>query len=321
VRQLPEICVVTWSVFRYSNFVLPEKHWKLDSLLRLGMGIFICQILGLVVLSVIQIVFGGLRSSLWLFCLATIGSFVCCAASIFLLRKPWVWEGFKLRFALLLATVYVALTLGMLAQYSVHRPDSTDPVWRIVTAALFFQGAVVVLSARFVAEHKMRWPEAFGFGNDWPHALFFGVLLAVVFVPVGVGLQLASAYFMTRVHVEPVEQQAVQTLRESAGWLNRALLGVVAVGLAPIAEEVLFRGILYPAVKQAGFRRMALWGTSVLFAVIHGNLAAFLPLLVLSVVLTLLYENTNNLLAPIVAHAIFNGMNFLRLFLGDWFAG
>jgi hypothetical protein len=68
-------------------------------------------------------------------------------------------------------------------------------------------------------------------------------------------------------------------------------------------------------VKQAGFPRLALWGTSLLFAVVHWNVATFVPLLLLAVVLTLLYEKTNNLLAPIAAHALFNALNFTMYFV------
>jgi membrane protease YdiL (CAAX protease family) len=37
----------------------------------------------------------------------------------------------------------------------------------------------------------------------------------------------------------------------------------------------------------------------------------FLPLTLLALALTWLYERTNNLLAPILAHSLFNGVNFL----------
>jgi membrane protease YdiL (CAAX protease family) len=80
-----------------------------------------------------------------------------------------------------------------------------------------------------------------------------------------------------------------------------------------VAEEVLFRGILYPAIKQAGHPRVALWGTALLFAAVHMNLVTFLPLAVLALVLTALYERTNNLLAPITAHVLFNALNFVTL--------
>jgi membrane protease YdiL (CAAX protease family) len=90
-------------------------------------------------------------------------------------------------------------------------------------------------------------------------------------------------------------------------------MAVAAVLLAPLAEEVLFRGILYPAIKQAGHPRLALWGTALLFAAVHLNVATFVPLTVLALVLTALYEWTNNLLAPIAAHVLFNAFNVVLL--------
>ena len=45
------------------------------------------------------------------------------------------------------------------------------------------------------------------------------------------------------------------------------------------------------------------------------NAATFLPLAVLALLLTMLYERTDNLLAPISAHALFNALNFATLFL------
>ena len=80
-------------------------------------------------------------------------------------------------------------------------------------------------------------------------------------------------------------------------------LGVFAVVLAPVAEEFIFRGMLFPFVKQLGCPKLAWFGVSFLFALIHMNAATFLPLFVLALALTWLYEQTDNLLAPIIAHA------------------
>ena len=87
--------------------------------------------------------------------------------------------------------------------------------------------------------------------------------------------------------------------------------------MAPVAEESLFRGIIYPWIKQTGFPQLALWGSSLLFAAAHLNAVTFLPLLVLALVLAVLYEKTNNLLSCITAHAVFNGLNFAALYLFD----
>ena len=120
-------------------------------------------------------------------------------------------------------------------------------------------------------------------------------------------------------HVTPEVQQPVYTVQMAAFWWHRAALGLVTIALVPPAEEVLFRGILYPFVKQLGHPRLALWGTSVVFAVIHLNAVTLLPLTVLALVLTLLYERTDNLVAPVAAHALFNALNFAVLCLSsDW---
>ena len=58
---------------------------------------------------------------------------------------------------------------------------------------------------------------------------------------------------------------------------------------------------------------MALWGTSLLFALTHANAMTFVPLTFLAVVLVLLYEATDNLLAPILTHSLFNAANFVFL--------
>jgi membrane protease YdiL (CAAX protease family) len=58
-----------------------------------------------------------------------------------------------------------------------------------------------------------------------------------------------------------------------------------------------------------------LWVTALFFAAMHLNVASFVPLLVLALVLTFLYEYTDNLLACIIAHSCFNAMNFILFYV------
>ena len=85
--------------------------------------------------------------------------------------------------------------------------------------------------------------------------------------------------------------------------------------LAPVAEEFIFRGVLFPFVKQLGWPKLAWFGVSFLFALIHGAPDIFIPLFVLALGLTWLYEKTGNLLAPIAAHGLFNAANLVLLVL------
>src|SRR4029079_1566506 len=96
-------------------------------------------------------------------------------------------------------------------------------------------------------------------------------------------------------------------------WSQRIFFGVIAILLAPLVEELLFRGILYPALKQKGYRRLALWGASLFFALTHSNVPTFIPLTFLAIILTLLYEETNTLLMPILTHSLFNAANYYWL--------
>jgi len=95
--------------------------------------------------------------------------------------------------------------------------------------------------------------------------------------------------------------------------------------LVPAAEETLFRGIMYPFLKEY----IGIWAaviiTSIVFAAIHVNVVIFIPLVFLAFVLTWLYERTDSLLTPILTHAVFNGTNlFMLLYPPDfhrWFHG
>lgn len=237
--------------------MLSERNWKLDSVLRLVLGIFFCLCIG---------------------------------------------------------TLLAALVRGKVD------PEAPPSIARIIISALTFQGAAIVLTWRFLREHQATWVTGFGFKNNGLKAIGLGVLLVGVFLPVGWSLQMLSIKIMHFFGWEVTEQLALTALRNSGTTPQFIALGIATIFLAPLAEELLFRGVLYPAVKQRGYPRAALWGTSVLFAAIHFNVAIFVPLLLLAVLLVWLYEKTDNLLAPIAAHVAFNAINFGLFFVAKDFA-
>jgi len=96
----------------------------------------------------------------------------------------------------------------------------------------------------------------------------------------------------------------VQTLQMAVTWGHRLALGLITILLAPVAEEVLFRGILYPGLSSQVFPRLALWGTAILFAAIHLQSGDFYTAAALALMLAWLYDRVDNLVAPITAHAL-----------------
>lgn len=97
---------------------------------------------------------------------------------------------------------------------------------------------------------------------------------------------------------------------------------VVGLGVfvAPLWEETLFRGLLYPlGRKLLGGGRAAIWTSAIfssaLFGVMHQSLTAFLPLFVLAMVLTWIVERTNSLGAAMTAHALHNATSLVPMLL------
>jgi membrane protease YdiL (CAAX protease family) len=298
--------------------MLSPKPWKTQAVLRLFVSIFpLSFLLGSILMAGLQ--FHPDKAHATLFYVEFGGALFCLIASLVLVVAPWNPERFLLRLALLLIFFYTGFFLAALVGKQAGTPGMS--VRQMLVGVLSFQGAALVWVTLFLREHKVTWREAFGFEKRWPRALLLGAMTACLFMPVGWTLQMCSARAVEwagkrvpRLGLKPEQQQAVQTMEMAVTWRNRLALGLVTILLVPVAEEILFRGILYPWIKQVGFPRLALWGTAVVFAALHMNLVTFVPLTILALVLTSLYERTENLLTPIAAHALFNGMNFTLLY-------
>lgn len=226
----------------------------------------------------------------------------------------------------LLLGVFSTLCIGVLLAAAL---TNLTPNWSeektklasMIIITLAFHGATLIWIKFFLSGENISWAEAFGFNSPRRfRALGLAVISVILVLPVAWGLQQLSAGLMDSIHLNPVPQQVVEEIRKAGvSPYQQIYLALVALIAAPIVEEMLFRGILYPTIKQAGFPKLALWGNSILFALTHQNIPAFLPLIFFAMILTLLYEDTGNLLAPIVAHSFFNTANFVLLLWGKEF--
>jgi membrane protease YdiL (CAAX protease family) len=113
---------------------------------------------------------------------------------------------------------------------------------------------------------------------------------------------------------EPQDLLAIFTKTRSP-FVVAGLL-VVACGLAPLYEELLFRGGVYRFCRQRLGRNPALIMSGCLFGAMHQNLASFLPLSLFGIMLALAYEATGSLRVAVVAHGLFNLNTVLILLSG-----
>src|SRR6185295_11914122 len=132
----------------------------------------------------------------------------------------------------------------------------------------------------------------------------------------GLGVLVSSALIQSTLQFAGVRQTqmlGLQCVREFplVGFLAVVLAGGV---LAPIAEELYFRGFVFRSYLQARGPLVAYGGTSLLFATLHLNLPALLPILVLSLLLCLAYRRTGSIIPSIVGHALNNTAAFCILY-------
>ena len=114
-----------------------------------------------------------------------------------------------------------------------------------------------------------------------------------------------SAAVLQALGMEVEPQAAAQAIEQVEPWL----VVVALVILAPIAEEIFFRGVVFNALRREGGRTWAYIGSAALFAVIHLSLPVLVPLFLLGLALAWIYERSNNLLAPMAAHAAVNAIS------------
>ncbi len=97
------------------------------------------------------------------------------------------------------------------------------------------------------------------------------------------------------------------------GWLGTALTVVLLVAAAPLAEEVVYRGVLLPSLAARWGSGLGLTATSLIFSAVHLSWVGFVPLAVAGAVFGWLYLRSGSLRVAVVAHAVFNALGVVAI--------
>jgi len=199
--------------------------------------------------------------------------------------------------------------------------ETTDdaPMWAIsvmqIPLWVGLAGATVV-AARFRGSGSVR--------DD------FGVRMRPLDAPVGLALGVVAQFALSYLLMWPVLEvlgksfdefsEPARELADKAEASNAAgvaLFVVVVVVMAPLVEELFYRGLVHrSAVRLLGVPAgVAL--TSLAFGLAHGQLLQLLPLVGFGVVLSVLVERTGRLGPALWAHAGFNATTVVILLLDD----
>lgn len=173
------------------------------------------------------------------------------------------------------------------------------------------QVALVAVSALFVFLPRALAGVQLLSATAWPRSAWIGFVAGVVAWLVATGLAALATVVLQALGVEPEPQAAEQAI----AVLDPIVVIPAVVIIAPIAEEIFFRGVVFNAwLREYGVGR-AMFGSALLFALIHASLVALVPILALGLGLALVYHRTRSLLVAIVMHATVNGVSVLLALL------
>lgn len=150
-------------------------------------------------------------------------------------------------------------------------------------------------------------------------ALGLGVITGVVAVIVfALGMSFLLSLIAQALRSDlPQVQETFREIAEDRAAAPLLVFGAVLV--APLAEELCFRGLLFPALRK----RLPLWpamglsglafGATHVQTTLEGYLLVLLIIMPLGMFLAYAYERTRTLLVPVTAHALFNLVQVILL--------
>ena len=103
-----------------------------------------------------------------------------------------------------------------------------------------------------------------------------------------------------------LQQDTVTIFQTADDPVVLVMMAFTAAVVAPVCEEIVFRGYLYPVAKKFAGPWVGGVCTALVFSAVHGGLAPLLPLFIFGMALVVLYEWTGSIWAPISAHFLFN---------------
>lgn len=236
----------------------------------------------------------------------------------------WTWLDLLRAMAFALAVVavcavivgggYAALRFAGLSQHlSPLRPYGLGII-AVLLGMLLYGAALLGVLRYSIHKYELPWSALYMQYAGWSRYL----AMLGLYVPVQLGAGLIIA-LQARIagHALDNPQHGMVTQAEHQHWSNYVGVFLAAAVIAPIVEEVVFRGFFYRLLRK----RLPTWAavpiSAAVFAVGHGIPVLIPVLFYLGVVFALVVERTRSLHCSIILHSLQNSVALLMLFLGS----
>jgi membrane protease YdiL (CAAX protease family) len=241
------------------------------------------------------------KSSLSVLSLRALGGIFLCFLLCFLIISfalPILFESWAPKFPAIM----------LLAGSSGDPALAGSGVGKLILPWLIFGISLMGLKGQFERQPLKEILQRFGFGPVPSWKVLIGTFAIGILT-----MQIFTKVLIPNVgNEQSLVRDAAEGLDELPEWLL-ALITINTFTLVPVAEEFLFRGVLYTGLSALWNKPLSMVVTSAGFIALHpGNLASgntliHLAMLVVAVLLVLAREKTGALYVPIMLHA---GLNF-----------
>ena len=220
-----------------------------------------------------------------------------------LTRARW---GFKE----LLYIFFIRLLVGAFLSRVVYPLAGGEPqVW----VTLVERGLTIFLIIFFVSRVSGNWWSAIGLTRQsFSRHLLVGVIAGAALLTIlTIGEKIMFHLAVTGFQEHPLISSA-----KGAASVWKFLLPLFAGGLiTPVAEEMLYRGMLYPVLAKSMGIFLGILNSSLIFTLFHFSTYWFVEILFTGIVLTVLYWRTGSLIPGITAHAAVNSWRLIAAWL------
>jgi membrane protease YdiL (CAAX protease family) len=222
---------------------------------------------------------------------------------------------FGLPEAFLATGLVVYLLMNVIASFGRRSPVQLGS--RELMVNFLFSLFIVFFVAAFLKLRGIDIDSMAGFsGTTLKRVLSTAVVLLLAATPL---ILLAEVLTQNAFGSGSSKQEIVDLFNTSRTIGQRVAIIVLAVVVAPISEEFIFRFFIYGVVRRYFGVVIALVFNSLLFAAAHIHLPSAVPLFVLGSCFTLAYEWSGSILVCMAMHALFNSVQLIFLAFPELF--
>lgn len=231
-------------------------------------------------------------------------------------RKPrmvigllaWVLVSF------ILSSAIVAVVMWIMTEVGVSFTGFNQTILNTVLAVVvYILTLIIVVGVPWLIKKSSTTKEDVGLTRlpSWMDILMAPAGFVVYFIVSGI-LTFTVTQLVPGFDTSQVQQTGFEGISQRYEYI---LAFATLVVLAPVAEEILFRGYLYGKLRKYVPVWVAILATSALFGIVHGQWNVGLDVFALSIILCTLREVTGNIWAGILLHMLKNGIAFYFLFI------